>query len=99
MRSSGNLARDICLPNPDLEQARVKLALWIKQILEEQGLSTRDAEARTGIAHSEFSRINNLKLKRFTLDRLFLIFWKLKPEMEVRLEMREAGKMERIERG
>lgn len=99
LRSSGNLARDICLPNPDLEQARVKLALWIKQTLEEQGLSTRDAEARTGIAHSEFSRINNLKLKRFTLDRLFLIFWKLKPEMEVRLEMREAGRMERIERG
>lgn len=82
-----------------MEQARAELAMAIKRALKEQGLSTRDAEARTGIAHSEFSRINNLKLKRFTLDRLFLIFWKLKPEMEVRLEMREAGKMERIECG
>lgn len=86
-------------PNPDLEQARGELAIWIKQALAEQGLSTREAEAKTGISHSEFSRINNLKLKRFTLDRLFLIFWKLKPDMEVRLEMREAGKMERFRIG
>ena len=99
LRSSGNIARDILLPNPDLEQARAQLAIWIRQTLAEQGLSTREAEAKTGISHSEFSRINNLKLKRFTLDRLFLIFWKLKPDMEVRLDLREAGKMERIEFG
>lgn len=98
LRSSGNLFRDTDFPNPDLEQARSQLAIWIKKTLAEQGLSTREAEEMTGISHSEFSRINNLKLKRFTLDRLFLIFWKLQPDMEVRLELREAGKLTPIGR-
>lgn len=55
--------------------------------LDDQGLSTRDAEARTGIAHSEFSRIRNVKLSRFTLDRLFVIFAKLEPGAEISVNL------------
>lgn len=65
------------------------MAVWIIQALNSQGLSTREAEAKTGIAHSEFSRIRNSKLRRFTLDRLFVIYHKLEPNKEVALELRD----------
>lgn len=78
--SSDNLFRDFNIANADLRHAKATLAGWIMKALDEQGLSTRDAEAKTGIAHSEFSRIRNVKLTRFTLDRLFVIHEKLEPE-------------------
>ena len=65
------------MPDPDLHHARASLAAAIILSLDTRGLSTREAEALTGIAHSEFSRIRTGKLARFTLDRLFLIFGKL----------------------
>lgn len=39
-------------------------------ILAADGLSTRLAEARTGVSHSEFSRIRQAKSGGFTNDRL-----------------------------
>lgn len=53
------------------------LAAGIIKALDAQSLSTRQAEARTGIAYAEFSRIRNVKLKRFTIDRLLAILDKL----------------------
>ncbi len=87
--SGSNLWRDSNHPNPDLRQAKATLAAWIIRALNEQNLSTREAEAKTGIAHSEFSRIRNTKLTRFTLDRLFLIYNRLEPDKEVVLELKE----------
>lgn len=84
-----NIFRDFDVPNPDQRQAKSLLAHWIILALDEQKLSTREAEAKTGIAHSEFSRIRNAKLARFTLDRLFLIFNKLEPGKEVVLQLKE----------
>ena len=72
VRGSGNVYRDFGRPNADLEQARAILAAKIIRILEVRGLSTRDAEKLTGVAHSEFSRIRNTQLRRLTLDRNFL---------------------------
>ena len=47
------------------------------------GLSTREAEKLTGVAHSEFSRIRNTRLRRFTLDRMISILSKLDETVEV----------------
>ena len=88
--ASDNLFRDFNIPNADLRHAKATLAGWIMKALDDQGLSTRDAEARTGIAHSEFSRIRNVKLTRFTLDRLFVIFAKLEPEASLILTRSNA---------
>jgi predicted XRE-type DNA-binding protein len=43
------------------------------KILDAEGLSTRAAEARTGVSHSDFSRIRQAKFSRFTIDRLMTI--------------------------
>ncbi|HEX3936898.1 MAG TPA: helix-turn-helix transcriptional regulator [Xanthobacteraceae bacterium] len=88
VRGSGNVYRDLGRPNADLEQARALIAAKIIRILDERGLSTRDAEKLTGISHSEFSRIRGTQLRRFTLDRLIAILGKLDAEVEVSVTLR-----------
>jgi len=88
VRGSGNVFRDFGRANAGVEQARAILAAKIIRTLDERGLSTREAERVTGVAHSEFSRIRNAKLERFTLDRMITILGKLDEEVEVNVTFR-----------
>jgi predicted XRE-type DNA-binding protein len=83
VRGSGNVFRDFGRRNAGLEQARAIIAAKIVHILGERKLSTRDAEKLTGIGHSEFSRIRNAQLRRFTLDRMIAILGLLDEDVEV----------------
>ena len=83
VRGGGNVFRDFGDENPDLEQARAMLAAKITNTLDERKLSTREAEKLTGVSHSEFSRIRNARLGRFTLDRMIQILGKLDRQVEV----------------
>lgn len=83
VRGSGNVFRDLGLPNPELEQLRATLAAEIITVLDEQGLSVRQAQALTGIAAADFSRIRNARLGRFTVDRLMTILYRLGQLVEV----------------
>jgi predicted XRE-type DNA-binding protein len=83
VRGSGNVFRDFNHPNAGLEQARAIVAAEIISVLDDKELSTRDAEKKTGVAHSEFSHIRNAQLSRFTLDRMITILGKLDEEVEV----------------
>lgn len=85
---SGNVFRDFGRVNAKVEQARAILAAEIIRMLDERGLSTRDAEKLTGVAHSEFSRIRNARLARFTLDRMITILGKLDEDVEVNITFR-----------
>jgi len=86
VRGSGNVFRDFGDPNADLEQARAILAAKIIGVLDRQKLSTREAQKMTGVAASEFSRIRNVKLDRFTIDRMITILGRL--GQDVRLTVR-----------
>ena len=83
VRGSGNIYRDFGRPDAGLEQARAITAAKIIRVLDERKLSTRDAEKLTGISHSEFSRIRNAQLRRFTLDRMISILGRLDEDVEV----------------
>ena len=83
IRGSGNVFRDLGYPDAEVRQAKALLAAEIIKVLDAQGLSTRQAEARTGIAYAEFSRIRNVKLERFTFDRLLAILDKLGQHVEL----------------
>jgi predicted XRE-type DNA-binding protein len=89
VRGSGNVFRDLGRPNADLAQARAIIAAKIIRIMEVQKLSTRDAEKLTGVAHTEFSRIKNTQLGRFTLDRMISILGKLDANVEVSLSFKK----------
>lgn len=88
IQGSGNVFRDFGRINANLEQARAILAAKIIHTLDERGLSARVAEKLTGVAHSEFSRIRNARLGRFTLDRMITILGKLDEGIEVNVTFR-----------
>ena len=79
----------------DVKQARALIAAKIISILDSGKVSTRDAEKLTGVAHSEFSRIRNAQLRRFTLDRMIAILGKLDGDVEVGLTFRKRKSIAR----
>ena len=91
IRGSGNVFDDLDRDDSGLKQARAILAAKIIGILDERGLSTREAESLTGVSHSEFSRIRNAKLGRFSLDRLIKILGKIDNNIEVNITFRSRS--------
>lgn len=83
VRGSGNVFEDFGYPDADVRQAKALLGSQIMRILAEEGLSTRQAEARTGVSHSEFSRIRQANFSRFTIDRLMAILKRLGKRVEL----------------
>ena len=67
---SGNVFRDLGDPDADLKQAKAVLAARVISALDGRALTVRKASAATGFAASDFSRIRNANLGRFTIDRL-----------------------------
>jgi predicted XRE-type DNA-binding protein len=88
VRGSGNVFRDFGDPDAALEQTRAILAARIIDVLDQRGLSVRGAERLTGVAASEFSRIRNVKLSRFTIDRMITILGKFGQEVELTIKVR-----------
>ena len=87
-RGSGNVFRDLDVVSADVHHAKAKLAARIIGVLDDEGLSVRQAAKHTGIAAADFSRIRNADLGRFTIDRMIRILGALDHETQVSLEMR-----------
>ena len=85
VKSSDNLFRDFGHDHPGLEQLRAELATQVLSVLRERGLTVRGAEALTGVPAADFSRIRNLNIDRFTVDRLARILWKLGVDFDATL--------------
>ena len=83
VRGTGNLFRDLALPNPELEQLRAILAARIIKALDSQRLTVRQAHELTGYAAADFSRVRRANLGRFTVDRLMTMLARLGQEVEV----------------
>ncbi len=90
VHGSGNIFRDFGDPGADVKQTKGILAAKIIGILDDRKLSTRKAQALTGIDQSEFVRIRNANLDRFTIDRLITIINKLDHQVDVRVEVHPA---------
>jgi len=84
MKGSGNVFRDFGYPAADVEQLRGILAAKIIGVLDDRKLSVRKAEGLTGVKASEFSRIRNAHLARFTVDRLMTTPNRLNRRVEVK---------------
>ena len=53
VHGSGNVFRDFGRPDADVQQMKAILAARIIGILDDEGLSTRKAQAKTGIGYAE----------------------------------------------
>jgi predicted XRE-type DNA-binding protein len=87
-RGKGNVFEDLAKANADLNQLKALLAAEIIKMLDRDQLTVREAHARTGIAASDFSRIRNAALGRFTADRLMSIINRLGSRVEVAVKVR-----------
>lgn len=87
VRGSGNVFADFDVPDASLRQLRAILAAEVVKTLDKDRLSVRDAEARTGIAAADFSRIRQVKLDRFTVDRLMRILDRLNRDVRVKISV------------
>jgi predicted XRE-type DNA-binding protein len=83
IRGSGNVFRDFGVPDADLRQMKAVLAAAIIKLLDKGGISVRKAEAMTGVAAADFSRIRRADLQRFSLDRLVLVTSRLGAKVEM----------------
>ena len=92
IRGSGNVFRDMNRPNADVEQLKAILAAEIIKTLDRDGLSVREAHARTRIAAADFSRIRRVDLDRFTVDRLMTVMNRLGARVEVKVKVKHTGR-------
>ena len=88
VRGSGNVFADFGHANAVAEQVKTFLAAEVIKAMDAQEMNARQAEARTGIAASDFSRIRHVKLDRFTIDRLITILERLDTTIDVRVTVR-----------
>lgn len=88
IRGSGNVFRDLGHPDADREQLRALLAAQIIGVLDDRKLTVRAAQELTGVAAGDFSRIRQVKLGRFTIDRLMMILAGLGQDVEVTVRVR-----------
>lgn len=85
VKGSGNVFRDFGHAAADVEQLKGILAAKIIGVLDDRKLSVRKAEGLTGVKASEFSRIRNAHLGRFTVDRLMTVLNRLHCRVEVQV--------------
>ena len=88
LRGSGNVFRDLGRENADIDQLKALLAAEIIKVLDREELTVRAAQARTGFAAADFSRIRSAELGRFTADRLMSILNRLGSRVEVKIRVR-----------
>ena len=88
VRGSGNAFRDLGRIYADADQFKAILATEIIKTLDRERLTVRGAQARTGIAAADFSRIRHADLGRFTADRLITVLNRLGSRVEVKVRVR-----------
>jgi predicted XRE-type DNA-binding protein len=93
VRGSGNVFADFDAPDASLRQFRAVLAAEIVKTLDAERLTVRDAAARTGIAAADFSRIRQVKLDRFTIDRLMRILDRLNRDVRVKISVAPRSRL------
>jgi predicted XRE-type DNA-binding protein len=83
VRGSGNVFRDLGLPDADTERMKSALAAEIIKAMREQGLTQTAAAERADVQRADISRICKVDLDRFTIDRLVRILNRLDRRVEV----------------
>lgn len=90
IRGSGNIYRDLNMPDADVRQLKAILATEIIKTLDKNGLSVRKAQSLTGIDAGDFSRIRNADFRRISVERMMAIINKLGSRIEVAVKVRHV---------
>ncbi len=83
--SSGNVFADLGLPNPEERQMKSLLAIQIRELIEQTGLTQTEAVQQTGITEAEMTAIFRGRLADLSLEQLFRCLTRLGRSVEVRV--------------
>lgn len=82
-KGSGNIFKDLEVPNPEEYLAKTRLALIINSIITESGLTRHKAAKMLGLSKSQFSALSEGLLDDFSIESLFLFIRKLDCKVEI----------------
>ena len=91
---SGNVFKDLGFENPEEELAKVKLASIIDDIIEERGLTQKQAAEVLGVSQPKISALKNGRLKGFSIERLFSFLKALDQHIEITVTHKSKAKTE-----
>ena len=97
VRGSSSIWHDLGYADADVRKIKSDLAHKIIVILKKRGLSDRAAAKQLeGIDHSDISRIRNVDLNRYTVDRLMRVLIQMDCRVDVAVKVsgqrRRGGK-------
>ncbi len=92
--SSGNIFKDMELPNAEERLAKAKIAVIINKIIEERGLTQKEAAKILGINQPKVSALKNGRLKGFSIERLFSFLEALDQHIEITITDKSKIKTE-----
>jgi predicted XRE-type DNA-binding protein len=90
--SSGNVFADLGLRNPEEKQTKVRLAVTINQIIQEQALSQIVAARRLQINQPKISALSNYRLEGFSVERLMRFLTALDRDVEIVIRRRASSR-------
>jgi predicted XRE-type DNA-binding protein len=85
-RSSGNIFKDIGLPNADEHALKADVVILLAKLIESKGLSQAKAALLTGISQPDLSRLLRGHFEGFSMDRLLQAFLALGSDFEIRVK-------------
>ena len=92
---SGNVFRDLGVPDADTEHLKVDLSVRIKQSIKGQGLDQTRAARLMGVHQSDVSDVVRLQLDGYSIDRLLRMLGALGHDVEIIVRPRPAHRRRR----
>ena len=89
--SSGNVFRDLELPDADELHVKADLVYEISRTIEERGLSQRQAAEILGVDQPKVSALVRGQLKGFSIERLYRFLNALGKDVEIVIRPREGA--------
>lgn len=89
--SSGNVFRDLELPDADELQVKADLVYEISRTIEERGLSQRQAAKILRVDQPKVSALVRGQLKGFSIERLYRFLNALGKDVEIVIRPRESA--------
>ena len=86
--SSGNIFADLGLDDADELYAKAELALHIKRIVKQRGLTQTQAGKMLGVAQPEVSLLMRGQLDQFSTERLMHLLMKCERDIEIVVKRR-----------
>jgi len=84
-KSSGNVFKDLGLPDADELFLKAKLGFEVFRIREDRKLTQAQAAKVLGVKHPEIARLKKGKFNHYSVERLLMFLNRLNRDVEIRI--------------